>query len=91
MAARMSREVVTCSASETLSVESAQHLLLAQRAGADLDLQLLENLVHAHRQRLVDDEAEGAARAVIANERHGLREVRIAHGRHRDQQLIGQI
>ena len=70
---------------------AAQHLPLAQCAAGQLDLELLEYLAHAHRQRLVQDQSQGAALGVIAHERHGLREVRVAHRRHGDEQLIGQV
>ena len=52
---------------------------------ATLILQLAEN------GTLRLDDAERAALAVLANQRDGLRKVRIVHGGHGDQELVDEV
>src|SRR5580704_10952474 len=70
---------------------TAQYLPLPEGSLAELDLELIEYFPHAHRQGLVEDQSERAVRIVIAHQGDGLREIRITHVRHGDQQLVGQI
>ena len=53
--------------------------------------QLLEDVAEVHRQRTVDHNAERTFRSVLADERHGLGEIRIGHAGHGDQELIAQV
>ncbi len=64
---------------------------IAKRAGFDRDIQLRENLAHAHLQGLVQDQAQRTAGTVVADQRDGLRKIRVAHRGHRDQQLVRQV
>src|SRR5512146_484959 len=67
-----------------------QHRLSGEVLRRRLQLHLREHVREAHRQRLVENDAERAAIGVLADQRHGLREVRIEEGRHRDQQVVGE-
>src|SRR6185312_4408229 len=70
---------------------SAQHRLRGDLLVARVELHLLQHLREAHRQRLVEYDAERAfARCMLADESDRLREVRIRESRHRDQQVIGE-
>src|SRR5256885_16641182 len=53
-----------------------------------LEFHLREHVRELHRQRLVEHDAERALVGVLADERHGLREVRGGELRHGDQQMV---
>ena len=55
------------------------------------NVDLLEQRRQRHVDRLVDDDAERAVLVVLADVRQRMREMRIGHGRHGDQEMVGQI
>ena len=59
--------------------------------GPRFDFELFEYFAHTHRQRFVEDQPECASSAVVADQGNGLCEVRITHGRHGDQEMVGQV
>jgi len=52
---------------------------------------LSEHVAQCHLQRFIEHDAERAAVAVLADQRHAVGEIAVLERRHRDQQLIGQI
>ena len=67
------------------------HRRLAQRPIAERDVDLLEQRGERHIDRLVDHNAERAFGIVLADVSQRIREMRIRHRRHRDQEVVGQI
>ena len=55
-----------------------------------LQLHLRHDVAELHAEGLVEHDAERAAIAVLAHQRHGLGEVPVAERGHRNQQVIGQ-
>ena len=68
---------------------AAQHRLLADADVGGLELHLRHDVAELHAERLVQHDAERAAFAVLADQRHRLRESALGEGGHRDQQMIG--
>ena len=63
----------------------------AQRVVVERHVDLLEQRRERHVDRLVHHDAERAVLVVLAHEGERVREVRIGHGRHGDQEVMGEI
>ena len=63
----------------------------AQRVVGERDVDLLEQRRQRHVDRLVDDDAQRAVLVVLAHVRERVREMRIGHGRHGDQEVMGEV
>jgi L-lactate dehydrogenase (cytochrome)/(S)-mandelate dehydrogenase len=77
--------IYTMSHASTVTIED-----LANRVAVRRQLHLRQHFGQAHGKRLVQHDAERAALAVLADQRHGMREMRVVQAGHGDQQLIGQ-
>jgi hypothetical protein len=73
-----------------LDRSSLQHRLAANRRRRRGHFQLFEDVGQFHLQRAVDDDAQRAVGVVLPDEGHGLGEVRVRHGGHGDQELVGE-
>jgi hypothetical protein len=67
------------------------HRRFAQRRIGQRNVDLLEQRRERHVDRLVDHNAERAFGVVLAHVSEGVREMRIRHGRHGDQEMVRQI
>jgi hypothetical protein len=64
---------------------------LGAQAFGHLQVDALEQHLHRHVGRLVDDDPEHAFFVVLADIHHRAAEDRVVHGRHGDEEMIGQI
>jgi hypothetical protein len=74
---------------------AAEHDRLVDHVGAqgvgDLEVDAVEQHVHGHVGRLVDDDAEHAFVVVFADVHDRAAENRVTHRRHGDQEMICQV
>ena len=61
------------------------------RADLQRKIKSLEEHIHGHVGRTVDDDAECATHMVFADVQDRAAEHRIQHGRHGDQEMIGEL